>query len=368
MAQVAMFTRRTRTAAMVLFGLLGISAAIGTSGRAAGAATKAKPQQNLPTQRFPKTWQASELRDHPLVGRIWSARKNGFIDAAALRSAIAKADYLLLGEVHDNPDAHRLQAWALTQFAVSHSSKRPVVVMEMLNEDQQAAVDEFYQKLDKGSDQAADVKTMARKFFEAVSWQSSGWPDGKLYQPIISAVLKQRAKLVPGSASRKAVRQIGKTGFANLTKTAREELQLTGKLSSALLAALTEELKEGHCNMLPERAIPAMLKVQRYRDAKMADAMISGAGGQGAVLIAGNGHVRKDRAVPWYLTRRARQKSVVVISHLEVSESELEAADYMPQDPSGKAASDYVIFTPRQAREDQCEALRKMFKKGKPKK
>ena len=39
------------------------------------------------------------------------------------------------------------------------------------------------------------------------------------------------------------------------------------------------------------------------RDAMMADRLATVAGRAGGVLIAGNGHVRTDRGVPWYLAR-----------------------------------------------------------------
>jgi len=140
-------------------------------------------------------------------------------------------------------------------------------------------------------------------------------------------------------------------------------LHLDTDLAPALAAALTKELKDGHCNMLPDSAIPNMIKVQRFRDAKMAEAMVAAGQGSGAILIAGNGHVGKDRAVPTYLAKMQPGKTILLLMALEVRKDDQDVAAYIPRDPDGKAASDFIIFTPRQARPDQCEELRKMFKK-----
>ena len=310
---------------------------------------------------FPKGWKAKELRNHPLIGRIWSRKKNDFIDEFTLVDDIATADYLLLGEVHDNPDAHRLQAWVLTQYVVMHRALKPAVVMEMLNEAQQPALDKFLAALppdDKG-------KNGTGRFFDAVGWGKSGWPDAEIYAPIIYAALYWSGHLFPASAARSTVRDIGKNGFAKLSEKSRKALHLNETLTPSLVSSLTSELKEGHCNLLPERMIPTMLKVQRFRDAKMADAMVKAGQDHGAILIAGNGHVRLDRAVPWYLRRMQPGKSILTISMLEVRNGETSPDSYVPRDPDGKPAVDFVIFTPRQTRPDQCEELRKMFKKKK---
>ena len=49
-----------------------------------------------------------------------------------------------------------------------------------------------------------------------------------------------------------------------------------------------------------------MAAAQRYRDAHMADCPHRGSARHGsAILIAGNGHVRADRGVPWHIRQRA---------------------------------------------------------------
>jgi len=78
-----------------------------------------------------------------------------------------------------------------------------------------------------------------------------------------------------------------------------------------------------------------------------------------AILIAGNGHVRADRGVPWHLRQRARETPVTTVLLMEVEDGQTEPADYVPRGPDGRPAADHVIFTPRAERADPCEALRK---------
>src|SRR3546814_14510894 len=78
-----------------------------------------------------------------------------------------------------------------------------------------------------------------------------------------------------------------------------------------------------------------MLKVQRLWDAWMADSMLAAAadGAEGAVLIAGSGHVREDRAVPWHLGGRGGGDALT-LALVEVAAGSLAARDYAAFDPT----------------------------------
>jgi uncharacterized iron-regulated protein len=111
---------------------------------------------------------------------------------------------------------------------------------------------------------------------------------------------------------------------------------------------------------LPPQALGGMAVAQRYRDAHMADVLLSTAQRHGsAILIAGNGHVRTDRGVPWHLRQRAPGTPVAAVLLVEVEDGQTEPADYVPRDPESRPAADFVIFTPRAERGDPCESLQK---------
>jgi len=70
-------------------------------------------------------------------------------------------------------------------------------------------------------------------------------------------------------------------------------LRLDDAWSAAREATLRSVIQDNHCNALPEHLLPGMAAAQRVRDATLAESLLD-SGPDGAVLIAGNGHVRRD--------------------------------------------------------------------------
>ena len=54
-------------------------------------------------------WTSQHFQDHPLAGTIWNSDFEA-VTISELENALANARFVLLGEIHDNPDHHRLQA------------------------------------------------------------------------------------------------------------------------------------------------------------------------------------------------------------------------------------------------------------------
>src|SRR5215470_11936005 len=55
-------------------------------------------------------WESQVEQAHPLVGRIWDVWAGAFIGEDALVARLVASRFVLLGERHDNPDHHALQA------------------------------------------------------------------------------------------------------------------------------------------------------------------------------------------------------------------------------------------------------------------
>ena len=119
------------------------------------------------------------------------------------------------------------------------------------------------------------------------------------------------------------------------------------------LQAIEAAVREGHCGKLPESVVPRMAAAQRARDAVIADALIARAPA-GAVLIAGNGHVRRDLGVPVQLAVRAPQRSALAVGIVEVIENATRAEDYVAPAAGDAPRFDFAVFTPRTARPDPC--------------
>ena len=297
-----------------------------------------------------QSWQTRLHADSPQAGRIWDVRAGAEIAPADMAARLTEARFALIGEVHDNPDHHRLQGWVIAQLAEAGAS--PTVVMEMITRD----------KADVLSDYLAMDDASAEGLGAALNWSESGWPDWKYYQPIADAALNAGLPIAPGNPPRQITRKTAQNGFDSLKRERRTELALDEPLSKPLAEALGDELYDGHCQLLARERLAPMAKIQRLRDAFMADGLIS-ADRETAALIAGNGHVRADRGVPWYLRRRAPDSETVVVMLVELDGSGKAPAAYVQTGPDGAPTADFVWLTPRAERPDPCEQMRRMFQR-----
>ncbi|HTH15325.1 MAG TPA: ChaN family lipoprotein [Magnetospirillum sp.] len=292
----------------------------------------------------PPAYVAPLERDHTLVGKVWLPASQSFIEPAELVTRAEAADAVLLGETHDNPDHHALQAWMLARLLAS--GKRPLVAFEMIDAGQAQALDRYL----------AASPTDAAGLGDALDWDKSGWPAWSMYRPIAEAAMQAGVPLAPANLTREQVRALIK---------AEPEKPLP-PLPSEQAGALEHEIAESHCGMLPAAALPGMVRVQRSRDAVMAETLAKGmARQQAAVLIAGAGHVRTDRGVPVALSREAPAAKVLSIAFLEVKDGETDPAAYGGLFDTDRLPFDAVWFTPRAEREDQCEALKRHLERKK---
>ena len=296
-----------------------------------------------------QAWVSTLHRGHPLTGRILDVRGARFIDPAALEAALARADVVVLGETHDNPDHHLLQARAVR--AVVAAGRRPALAFEMLGAPLQPQVE---------AAQAAGGLT-ADALAALVDWPKSGWPDFALYRPVFEAGLAAGLPLVAANLPRSAAREVMRKGAEALPDDVRPWLARARPLAPAEVDLLRDEMSRDHCGELPDALVAPMVLAQRARDAQLAvrtAAAAGGPGGRGALLVAGNGHARSDRAVPAWLAAEAPGLSVVAVGHLEVSPDRPHPDDYR-EDFGGALPFDYLVFTPAAEREDQCAKLRR---------
>jgi hypothetical protein len=145
-------------------------------------------------------------------------------------------------------------------------------------------------------------------------------------------------------------------GLAALTPERAAALRLDRPFPPELESALEAELAEDHCGMLPPSLLAPMALAQHARDAQMARALLDGGNDVPAVLMAGGGHVRRDRAVPYYLALNG-ETSVLTLDFVEVQAGQTEPSRYVPAAPDGAPAVDFVWFTPRANDDDPCKAF-----------
>jgi hypothetical protein len=167
--------------------------------------------------------------------------------------------------------------------------------------------------------------------------------------------------IYPGNPSRGITQQVTDNGLRALSDAERIRLGVAAPLPNSLTTALANEIKASHCNLIADTEVGNWTQVQRLRDAVLADSIIKAGdkSGGSAVLIAGSGHVRKDRAVPYYLRARSSATKVLSILLSEVESGVDNPPDAVPRDPEGRPAVDYVWFTARTDRPDPCEEMRR---------
>lgn len=273
----------------------------------------------------------------------WSTASASPVDQAQLYRALTAADYLVLGEIHDNPHHHRLQAELLGHFSDSHPGEVSVG-FEQLNRDQQASLDTFLEQ------NPADAVALA----EAVSWRDSGWPDFAIYQPLFSAALQRDLPIVPLMFAAATTREVMQRGVAAaLPAAAMDRLRPDTLLSAGERQQVEREMQDAHCGKLPESMLPAMVDVQIARDAFMAHRIEQTAGR--AVIITGNGHARRDRGIPAFLQRLRPEAHVVVVTLLE--QSETQTAEAQMREQARPDIADFTLMTPAHPRDDPCLAF-----------
>ena len=243
-----------------------------------------------------------------------------FVVAAVLAlpaMADTPPDIVVLGEVHDNTDAHLGQASAISDL-------RPTaVVFEMLTDTEAARAD-------------ADRSQIA------AAWEASGWRDFPIYAPIFAAL--GDARIVGAAAPREAVRSVYSEGAATLFGADAARFGLTEPLPDDQQQTRMQMQFEAHCGAMPIEAMAGMVAVQRYRDAVMARAALAALKTYGppVAVIAGNGHARTDWGVPAAIEKAAPEVTTRAIGFVEADTG---------------TPFDEIRLVPPADRDDPCQTL-----------
>jgi uncharacterized iron-regulated protein len=293
-------------------------------------------------------WTTTLGGTHRLVGSIWSPRSRRLVSRSELEDAVRQAEFVLLGEQHDNRDHHRLQA-ALVDVAAAGKA-RPVVAWEMFDVEKQETLDAY----------TTAHPAEPRGLGEALAWEKTGWPAWETYLPIAEAASKAGLRLVAANFSSKLAKKLVFEGPAGLPDGMMRRLGLDAPLAPALEQSLKDELAEAHCGHLPATHTDAMVLAQRARDATLAENVVRGAetGAGRAVLIAGAGHVRTDRGVGALLAKSHPSARIVSVAFVEVDDASDDPSAYAGRYHAAELPFDFVWFTPRATADDPCAAMK----------
>ncbi|MEW5848843.1 MAG: ChaN family lipoprotein [Myxococcota bacterium] len=319
----------------------------------AGCASTARaPAPSPASLQLPARWQSPLDVTHPLVGRIWDPAMQAWRTGDEVLARLLAADVVLLGETHDNPDHHLLQAAVLD--ALVRSGRSPSVAWEMMDVDQQATLDGYLRGSNVTTDGVGHV----------VQWEERGWPEWDMYAPIARVALTAKLSLLAANLPLARVRALIRQGPGALSSTERAALHLDTPFPPELQAAVEEEMSLSHCGHLPTEMLPAMALAQRARDAQMAQVIRNAK--PPVVLISGAGHARTDRGVPFHLRAQSPSLRVVSVAFQEVAPEAQEPTGYRELYGADVIPFDLVWFTPRLPEEDACARIPHPAPKPKP--
>ncbi len=211
-------------------------------------------------------------------------------------SRLAGNTIVLLGEVHDNAAQHRLRLDLLRRaFAAGW---RPAIVMEQFDVERQADIDRARREQARNAEHLIDQAT------PRAARPGAGW-NWDFYKPYVALALEYDVPLLAANLASADTRRIVRGGLAaSFDEQRLAALGLDRPIAPDWQQAQEREIDRGHCAALPATMVPRMAQAQLARDAVMAD-VLRRHSQRGAVLLAGNGHVRRDLGVPRWLEAEA---------------------------------------------------------------
>ncbi len=227
----------------------------------------------------------------------------GLLSACATQTEKSvSSKILLLGEVHDNPEGHAQRYADLQKMVVA--GWRPAIAMEQFDRENQA---ELSQAQATCTDADCIISKVGNKRWE--------WPH---YRPVIQLAIDYKLPLLAANLSRADAARVMREGYAAvLDKNTISGYKLDQPLPAVVVDGQRTAMENGHCGKMPDNIVPSMVRAQVARDVVMAKIVTENAD-RGVVLLAGNGHVRRDLGVPVWLPA-SQQASVQVHGYLETS-------------------------------------------------
>jgi uncharacterized iron-regulated protein len=303
------------------------------------AATAALTQDSQVSAQSPApTAVASDQATTPgyVAHRVYDSKRKRIIDFEAMAAALAKADIVFLGEQHDDPRTHQLEAAVLEGIA----RRRPepgVLALEMFERDVQQPVDAY----------------LARNIPEAEFLSGSRpWPNYRTdYRPLVEFARAHGWPVIAGNVPRRYASMVARGGLAALDTLPERARALIATDIACPRDDYWKRFREtmgdmsGHGMQLSPEQLEATVwrtyEAQCIKDETMAESVVAAFKAHGAPVVHANGAFHSDYGLGTAarVKRRLPAAKVVVVSFVPVAD--LDTID-------GKAMrklGDYVVFT-----------------------
>jgi uncharacterized iron-regulated protein len=128
--------------------------------------------------------------------RVYDTAHKAFVDFEVMLASAAEADVIFVGEMHDDPNTHRLEAAILD--GLQRRKKTPVVSLEMFERDVQGAIDAY----------------LAGRFGEEEALKSARpWPRYATdYRPLVERAKAHGWPVIASNVPRRIAQAVAKSG------------------------------------------------------------------------------------------------------------------------------------------------------------
>lgn len=269
--------------------------------------------------------------------RVWDARAAAWIDLSAMADDLARHDVVFVGEQHDDPATHRLEAALLE--AVGERAGRVILSLEMFERDVQLLLDEHA------------VGRMAEAEFLARSRPWSNYVAD--YRPLVRLASARGWPVVAANVPRPLASAVSRGGLAVL-----DTLPVShGRLFAAERRCAPEGEyfrrfgqamggMQGHGGADPQATLRRFYEAQCLKDETMAESIVRARQAwPGWMVVHFNGGFHSDHRLGAVerLARRLPHARIAVVAVVPVADP----AAANPAEHAGKG--DYVVFVPAPA-------------------
>ena len=236
--------------------------------------------------------QAADDASDCLISGQWATPTDEDVRPVSTSSVLARArnaDFVLLGEAHDNPDHH---LWQLQTLGMLLGARDQMVIgMEMFPRRVQPALDRW----------VAGELTEAQ-FLQQADWNRVWRFDPNLYLPILRFARLNRIPLVALNVERSLISETGSGGWAAVAPERREGITNPAAAPEAYREILKSWFQQHADRDEPafEYFVQAQLLWDRAFAQGLADAATSNPGAL-VVGVIGSGHLRYGHGVPHQL-------------------------------------------------------------------
>lgn len=260
-----------------------------------------KPQANV--EKRPVTPEDAALaQPDPRFCIFGGQSGKAFNTEAAFKAIVWKNDVVYVGETHDQPLDHQAQFEALKAMKIARGT-RIAVGFEMLNQTLQPLLDDY-----------AAGKITQEEFLDKADWKKEWGFDFAMYKPLFDFIAANKLRALALNVPKKVVAKIARAGLEGLSPEEKrylpEKVEITAhkKYNEFLKASFADHGNSPMAKMFTlDNYLASMAAWNEGMGARIAD-FLNANPGYAVLVIAGNGHVIYNAAIP--ASVKARVKGV----------------------------------------------------------